>query len=429
MKMYTKIEDRLLEEMMRMDIIDCHEHLPPEEVRLNTPQDVFTLFSHYTRHDLVSAGMKRELIDLGPFEHKEELSLFNRNIPLDRRWNIFKPYWEVIRHGSYARAALLTAKAVYGFDDINDETYRPLSEAVADANTPGIYDRILRRKCNIMAVLTQCVMTKLEAPLIPLMPVKRLLKINESKDVDKLAFELEEEIPCKLDDYLVLTRELLNKWKKEGTVGIKIMSHENFSPDYREGEKLFKQLMSGNVCFCDNDIALQPLHNFLLHEIVTQAAELDLVIAVHAGMWGDYRQLDCKYMLSLAAAHPEARFDLYHLGMPSIRDCIVIAKNLPNVFLNLCWTHIISQVQTCSGIDELLDLVPLNKISAFGGDYKNPVEKIVGHLQMARENFACVLGRRIKNNRCSFEDAIHILHLWFRENPVKLYKLPIQNLY
>jgi hypothetical protein len=146
--------------MVEMDIIDCHEHLPPEHVRTDSLQDVFTLFSHHTGYDLVSAGM-------GSQEYE---SLVDHNVSLDKRWQKFRPYWQAIRFGNYARAALLTAKLVYGFDDINDETYQGLSEKITAENTPGIYKRILCDRCRIRAALTQCCRTDVKRPLVSLMP-------------------------------------------------------------------------------------------------------------------------------------------------------------------------------------------------------------------------------------------------------------------
>ena len=64
----------------------------------------------------------------------------------------------------------------------------------------------------------------------------------------------------------------------------------------------------------------------------------------------------------------DVRFDLFHLGMPMIRDAILIGKTCPNIVLNLTCCPIISQVQTYRALDEILDLVPVNKIVAFGGD-------------------------------------------------------------
>ena len=76
-------------------------------------------------------------------------------------------------------------------------------------------------------------------------------------------------------------------------------------------------------------------------------------------------------------------------------------------------------------MDELLDLVPINKIIAFGGDYMGPVENIYGHLVMARENLAEVLGRRIKDNLLSESEALEIGKMWFYDNPKELYQLKI----
>ena len=418
---HTATEEKLIEAMAAMDIVDCHEHLPPERVRTGEPQDVFTLFSHYTRHDLFSAGMDRKTKDVNQFgeDRPEYQALFDCDVPLEERWKRFRPYYAAIRHGSYARAARLTARLVYGFDDITDETYRPLSERIAEENTPGIYKRMLSDRCRIVAALTQCQRTDVDRPLVPLMPGMDLTQLQTRSQLEAITGRLG---PVDdLDGYLGLVRKQLGQWIDEGTIGVKLMSHPNEPPDRRAAEKSFKRLAGGEN-LAPRPGAVEPLKNFLVHEIIEMATDLDLVVAVHAGVWGDYRNLDCKHMLTLAPAHPGADFDLYHLGMPHVRDAIVIGKNLPNVHLNLCWTHIISQAQACSGIDELIDQVPVNKILAFGGDYRRPVEKVVGHLHMARENFARVFGSRIDGERMSFDEAVEILGTWFYDNPLRLYK-------
>ncbi|HPP11890.1 MAG TPA: hypothetical protein PKW42_04075, partial [bacterium] len=114
----AQLTRKILESLEEMEIIDCHEHLPPEAVRVSRKVDVFTLFSHYTRGDLARAGMSEKDIN----------SLTDREIPLEKRWRIFEPFWERIRWTSYARAALLAAKKFYGVDDITVHTYQKLSE-------------------------------------------------------------------------------------------------------------------------------------------------------------------------------------------------------------------------------------------------------------------------------------------------------------
>jgi len=423
---YSKTEEKLMDAMAEMNIIDCHEHLPPEQDRTDGPQDVFTLFSHYTRYDLFSAGLDREPAsatwpaDVRELARSQYDALFDYRIPLDQRWKTFQPYWQRIRYGSYARAALLTAKMVYGIDDINDQTYQELSQRITAENTPGIYRRILCDRCRIAASMTQCGRTDVDRPLVPLMPGRMVTQLRRREQLDKLSVGLGVSI-SNLDDCIALGRKQLEKWADEGAIGIKIVSQYNKPPDRREAEDAFKSLLNGKE-LVPGPRMFEPLENFLLHHVIDAAADLDLVVAVHAGIWGDFRDLDCKDMLTLAPVHPRADFDLYHLGMPAVRDAIVISKNLPNVYLNLCWTHIISQSQACSGIDEMLDQVPINKVLAFGGDYSRPVEKVVGHLHMAREDLAQVFGRRIDRGLISFNEALEILRLWFWYNPLALYR-------
>lgn len=407
---YTQTKEKLIDAMAAMDIIDCHEHLPPEDDRTSTPQDVFTLFSHYTRHDLFSAGM----------DPRDYESLFHHDVPLAQRWEQFEPFWQAIRHGSYARAALLTAKEVYGINSINAKTCQELSDRIAAENTPGIYRRMLCDRCRIRASLTQCGRTDVARPLVPVMPGVTLTQLRKRQGLEKLAEVADGEVPGTIGELLQLCRGIMEKWVTEGAVGVKLLSVHNVPGCRKVAEKAYQQLLDGRELEPDQR-RFEGLENFLTHEVIDIAAELDLVVAVHAGIWGDFRALDPKFMLTLAPAHPQARFDLYHLGMPFVRDTIVIGKNLPNVYLNLCWTHIISQSQSCSGIDELLDQVPVNKILAFGGDYARPVEKVVGHLHMARENFAEVFGRRIDRGPMSFDQAVAILKQWFWDNPLRLY--------
>ena len=101
----------------------------------------------------------------------------------------------------------------------------------------------------------------------------------------------------------------------------------------------------------------------------------------------------------------------------------MLGKGFPNVWLNFCWTHIISQRFAMDGLDEAIDLIPTNKLLAFGGDYGTPVEKVYGHLVMAREDIARVLAGRIKNKQMTETQAIGLARKWFWENPKALYRL------
>ncbi|HIE27043.1 TPA: hypothetical protein EYP66_07135 [Candidatus Poribacteria bacterium] len=404
---YTPTEEHLIEAMERMEIVDAHEHLPPESSRTNAEVDVLTLFSHYTRTDLITAGMKPEEYD----------RMFDQSIALSERWKLFRPHLENIRYGSYARPAFIAAKEFYGYDDINDDTYEAISGRMAAANTPGIYDRVIREKCNIKVCLTQAGRTDFDRNyLIPLMPLDIYGSVSSAEEVTKKADDLQMQV-SHLDDYLELANRGVNKWKSEGAVGLKMSTRPSTSPDQKAAEEQFSKLLSGEKA------DMRTINNFLMHKMLDIAAELDMVVAVHTGMWGDFRTLDPKFMISIVPQHPETRFDIYHLGMPWVRETAVIGKNFPNVWLNFCWCHIISPKMTCSVLDEVIDLVPMNKILGFGGDYSKPVEKIYGHLVMAREDIATVLGGRIDRGLMNMDEAVCIAQKWLVDNPRELYKL------
>ena len=403
-------EQALVKAFEEFEIVDAHEHLPPEHVRTSQKVDALTLFSHYTRTDLITSGMKPEHYD----------ALHNAELPLDYRWGLLRPFLENVRYGSYARPAFIAAKEFYGFDDINDNTYGPLSEEMQKQNTPGIYRRMLRDKCKIRHALTQAGRTDYDDDLlVPLMPVDVYAAVHVWEQIAARGHDLGERV-ANLDDYVLVVEKALAKWKSEGAVGIKMASRTYGEPNRGDAMAAFEALRNG----AQQKLAdLNPLRAYLVEQMLRLAAEQELVVAVHAGVWGDFRELASQHMIPVVARNPKTRFDLYHMGMPEVRATAFIGKNFPNVWLNLCWTHVVSPVMTRSALDEYIDLVPVNKLIAFGGDYAKPVEKVYGHLVMAREDIAMVLGRRVDAGLMTDKQAIDVARKWFFENPMELYRL------
>ena len=422
----SPIEESLLKAIKEFEIVDAHEHLPPEKVRLEQKVDVFTLFSNYTRVDLWTSGMPKEYWD----------TIQDSAIPIDKRWEMFAPYLKNIRYGSYARPAFIVAKEFYGFNYINERNYKALSERISTDNTSGIYHRILRERCKIRVALTQANRTDYDLDLlVPLMPIDTYAAVRSKKAIEKHAVNLGEKVN-KLNDYLELIKKGLEKWKSKGVVGIKMRSCPYNTPKRSLAVALFDELMQDEkkelpgIVTPHNILSYYTIYNdqlysFLMEEILDIAAELDLVVAVHTGMWGDFRYSDSQNMIPIVIRHPKTRFDIYHMGIPYVRETAIIGKNFPNVWLNLCWCHIISPRIACQALDELIDLVPINKIIAFGGDYSKPVENVYGHLLMAQENVARVLGGRVEEGHLTEDEAIEVAKKWFYDNPKELYQLNI----
>jgi uncharacterized protein len=84
--------------------------------------------------------------------------------------------------------------------------------------------------------------------------------------------------------------------------------------------------------------------------------------------------------------------------------------------------HIINPAQARSALSEWLDMVPNNKIFGFGGDY-SIVEKVYGHLTLARQNIAAVLADKIRVGAMSRSEASQVARRLMFDNPRDFYGL------
>jgi predicted TIM-barrel fold metal-dependent hydrolase len=405
----TKLARELCEEIAELTIIDAHEHFPSEATYLSFSYSGPNLFAGgYVQHDLRSAGAPEEVIDR---------LRDGGDRPVDAWWPHIRAQWEYVRRTSYARALLVTARDVFGISDINDETIGALAEAVKADNTPGIYRRNLQERCRIRYSI--CYSGPAAFPDDSgLRGITAFCRWHQPELLNGLQ-QLGGRDIATLDDATAVVQAALRQDIAAGAVGFKMMVEDFGPPNGRAAELDLRQARRAS----DEAGPLPALRDYLFDKCCDVAAEADLPVAVHTGYWGDFRSLDPKIMLGFALRRRDVRFDMFHLGAPMYRDAVLIGKNLPNVTLNLTWCPIISQVQTKRTLDEILDLVPLNKIIAFGGDYRVAVQKVYGHLVLAREVVAAALADRIEAGDLDRDAALHIAKLWFAENPARIYRL------
>ncbi len=418
----VKLRDKILERIEELEVIDAHEHLAPEEERIKEKLDVFSLFSHYTKGDLFRAGMSEEQYQL----------LFNYDTALEERWKIFSPFWDKIRYTCYSRSVLYTVKKFYNYDDINEGNYQDLSAGIAERNKPGIYRKVLRDACHIKVALTQCARTDVDPDredpvLVPVMPLIHLAteisweELSHSEGWSKYV-----SLPIQsLDDYIEAERVYLRKIKEEGAVGVKARAYPHLypfgEPDKGEAEELFSDLKNGKI---EKTHRVNALYYYILDMAISLAIQEGFVIAVHTGYWGDFRDLSPLHLIPFLQKYPEGKFDVYHMGYPWLRETLMLAKEFSNVYLNFCWLHVISQKAAFRAMSEVIETIPVNKVIGFGGDYSpRALEKVYGHLTMAKEDIAEVIAERITKGWMDFDGGIEIIKNWFYDNPANLYSL------
>ncbi|MDK1031633.1 MAG: amidohydrolase family protein, partial [Planctomycetia bacterium] len=407
------VKQQLIEYMQGLEIIDCHEHLTPEKKRIEREVDVLTLVSLYAWFDTVSAGLPAEGIAAGLDNY-----FLDTSVPLDERWKTVWPYLQHIKFGSYFRATAITLRDIYGIDDLNEGTYREASERMRAANKPGLYRKIFRERCNIKTCLVQNeAKPEDQKPADLLTPVVSIKGCYDDPKsfADFLGKEYDTSIGD-LDTYLDLLERYLTYRHERGDKGFKTSAQAFPEPDAKVAASAFADALNGAP-------ATPVLKATILDAALNKAAEWDWPVPVHCGIWNDFRKIDPKNVIDMVQRYPDVRFDLYHLGMPFARDCIFIAKNFANAYLNLCWCYVISQEITRRTISEILDTVPVNKVFGYGGDYIWAVENVYGHLVMARETMAEALSERIRKGKLDLDGARHIAKLWLHDNPSRFYGL------
>jgi predicted TIM-barrel fold metal-dependent hydrolase len=170
----------------------------------------------------------------------------------------------------------------------------------------------------------------------------------------------------------------------------------------------------------------KPVQDFLMHYLLEEADARGLVMQVHTGILeGSGNMLANgrpRLLNNLFLAYPNVKFDLFHISYPYSGEAAALAKMFPNVFIDMCWAHIISPAAVTAALADFLDGVPFNKIMGFGGDY-GFVDGVYGHLVLARENISRVLAEKVKLGVFGVEQAVKIGEHLLYHNPKELYNL------
>lgn len=410
-----EIAAELLNEFSAMPVVDAHEHLASEAEALGQQADIFTrILCHYTITNAIMSGLKNP-------ECGTDLRgwLKDQNVPLDTRWKHFRETYAAIKDTGYVLSARRSVKELYGFDDIKDDNYQTISDALQNDNKPGLYDKLLKQKCKVTNVINQGSWNDGRGGFASFVSWEfRMLgwgaaQMSGFREMCRKMFDKDFEDPVEL------LRALIERRKSEGMVGMKLIGPQD--ADTISDEAALK-------IFASTSITDEEARNFGCwagNKCIELAPEYNLVVAVHCGIiWcgGNFTTLNPTGMIPLIEKYNKTTFDLYHGGMPWVREIAVMANQYPNIVLNMCWCHQISPYMTQQMINEWIDLVSTNRIIAFGGDNCFP-EKTVGALMLARENIAWALATRIEDGRMTFDRAIDTAREWFYDNPKRIYDI------
>jgi predicted TIM-barrel fold metal-dependent hydrolase len=124
---------------------------------------------------------------------------------------------------------------------------------------------------------------------------------------------------------------------------------------------------------------------------------------------------------NLPNRHRTTDFIILHGGFPWMDDAGMLAKHYSNVYLDMAWAHLMSPAISSRALQDWIDLVPMNKVLGFGGDY-GVVEKVYGHQTLARQAIARALAAKMEEGM-PLARAQAWLQAMMVDNPARVYRL------
>ncbi len=414
--------DELLEYIAGLEIVDTHEHLPHRESARPHNTDVLAEWlRHYFSCDLVSAGLREADLERVRDPHGDLLD----------RWLLAEPFWQAAQSTGYGRSLAIAARDLYGIDRIDADTIAELNRRFVAAREQGNHYRfVLKEKSRIrVSVLDSNLDADREFFVSAIRfdhyicPTHRRELVAAGQRVGfpihsladwKQALEVEldrafERGAATLKCGLAYQRSL--RFDKPTTAEAETAFHEFFAdphaPAWRGSIKVGK-----------------ALQDHMMHHLLTLADRRGLTFQFHTGLQEGNGNViyDANPVLltNLFLEYGDVKFDVFHMGYPYMQELSNLAKNFRNVFIDMCWGHIISPTAARRALVEWLDAVPANKISAFGGDYCF-VDGVYGHQYLARRNVAAALAEKVADGSFDLGRAKEIARLLFVDNPARLF--------
>lgn len=426
---------RLYEEFDKIPIIDTHSHLAMKEELYDRDQDFLqNLMEQYVQDDLICAGMTPEEISYVTDGEK----------PLTERFQVFERYWKRTRNTGYARLIRGMLRSNYGVDALTEENVEEVARRYREnRDKPGFYRRILREKCHIayaVSDLSYREETGIRQSHDPelFLPVYRMDHLIHPRDTADLArIEAECGFPVNsFDDMVDAVQAILERALQNGAVGLKSgLAYERSLyyafPDYQEARRGFESIRASRVSLYEHIqtpfVTSKAYQDFMMHEVLRLANKRGLVYQFHTGFQVGQGNDQSRYhpllLNNLFLEYRNVKFDIFHAGYPHFYQLGTLAKQFPNVYADLCWTHVISPLDARTALRSWLGTVPECKILGFGDDVHG-IEAVAGHLAVARENICAALSAEIGEGLRSFDECVEILWNILFHNPAELFGLP-----
>lgn len=390
----------------KIRIIDTHEHIQPEDIRLNGNQILKKVF---------------------PFN--------------ERRFDT--------TDGEF-RAMKIAARDLYGVDLSRGVVLENLYQKMLEKNKKGLYKWILGKKSGIdLALTADWPVDRLgeakDGILVPVLDMDFFVLLHDKSSLGVFSRSCGIQINTLADLIAALDAEM--ERYSPFIVAFKIVAACSRTIEFKkveqyEAEKAFNEISSARHITefpqpslpGKSSAILEPidikevkkLQDYLVHRIIRFSVIHNLPIIFRTGWPGRgpniLENFNPVNLTNLFLEYPNAKFICCHGGYPFSRELGALASMFRNVFIEISWLHHIPPIVTRSSLSEWLECVPVNQILAFCGDALH-VEWAYGASVIAKDSIVKVLSEKVENEFYTLEEAERVAKRILRENAMELFHL------
>lgn len=415
----------ILERVFQTKLIDTHEHLHEEDVRLAAKppgikcDDWSLLLSHYLDSDLRVAGMPKDAFQ----------QFFSRETaPLDK-WRLLEPVWAAVKNTGYARAVRIAIQRLYDVDDLSADTVRTVQAGYEATCKPGFYRQILCERANIESCQVNAGPFRQSAMPTLLMQDISLVGMFAGPDFDGYAKPAGITVHTLGDWYRVI-----DWWfDKYGRYAVAVKSQNAYARDIdyqkvpaEKVEGVFKRALARERL---SGADRKDLEDHLFWYAVGRATHHRLPVKLHTGYYAGDNRMPLSRIgrnpgsaTDLCGLSPETCFVFMHIGYPYYEEMIALAKHYTNACIDMCWSWIINPVAAKDFLKKYLVTAPASKILTFGGDY-TVVEPVLGHATIARQGIALALSELVEEGWLGLRDAMELIDPIMHGNARRIFNL------
>ncbi len=424
---FEEVKKEISEHIEGVKIVDQHEHLGSPLMREgNFEIDLpYFLTNTYLGGDLWAIGFPQESITPEKYKYLEKPLGEDQS---EERWNELKPYLEKLRNTIYYRHLLIALRDLYGFQDeeVDESNWRELSHSIREKSrnrlkwSLEVLDRmkVYRVILNIGGPLPNDNIVRDER-LVQVVSMDDFIRGN--LDVTK---NLAPESARSFSDYLNTLNQAFKMAVKAGAVGVKsTLAYERTlffdNVAKADAERIFSKGL--------NEVGLQErkvFQDFMMHKVCEKCSEHNLPFQIHtgiqAGILNTLANAQPTLLTNLFRKFPDVRFDVFHGGYPYLREAGILAKYFPNVYVDACWLAHISSTAYKQALDEWLEVVPSNKIFAWGGDHLL-IEHSYASLNLAKNLVSDVLAAKVASGYFGKKIAFSVAERIMGQNAAAVY--------